>query len=120
MIVDLIGAFFVIYVVPTNTEMVDMTYNSTHILANWSEPNFSNGLLKYRINISSTPLLKSEEAAFIVQNMVTIETAVQLKHVVIFFTRYEITVEPFTREESGDSVTDSFETEQGGMFFRFL
>ena len=96
--------------------MVELSSNGTHILATWTEPMFPNGNLSYRFSITCTSLLEVDITVFIEQDLVTMETAVAIEFSVSFYSRYEITVTPFTGAGPGNPATDSFDTDQGGTY----
>ncbi len=116
-IIGRVNDTLILVTVPSDIEMLELRYNATHILANWTEPDLPNGFLRYKINITCTPLLEVETSIFIVQNIVTMETFIVVVFSVDFYSRYEISVTPCTGAGPGNASIESFDTNEGGKNF---
>ena len=95
--------------------MVELSSNDTNILATWTEPVSPNGILSYNYSITCTSLLDLTSTVFIVEDLTTMKTTIVVEFSVSFYSRYEITVTPFTGAGPGNVATASFVTDQGGM-----
>lgn len=111
--------YFMVYTysdtVPSSVERVDLNFNSTHLLANWTEPSLPNGNVTYTINVTCLSLLEIE-ASTLIEDLATVDVAIALEYSLRAYSHYTLTVTPCTRAGCGIASVDSLETEQGGKY----
>ena len=101
-------------IAPSNIEKVDAYFiNTSHIFANWTEPEFLNGNLRYEVNMTSTDLLTNTTFLFI--STVVVDTSILIEVSMAVFEEYEVTVVPFTGAGRGATAMSSFQTPEGGI-----
>ena len=108
----LVYFMYVFTIVPSAVQNLTTSFNNTHIIISWVEPQMPNGILKYSIVVEERDLV-TDVTRILLMDEVTERLAVVMAEL---YSEYTVSVTPQTGAGSGDTTRASISTPQGSTY----